>query len=148
MGFLDDKWAETDKLLRAQIEPHLAPGEQLLGAVHANEQKTFSAKLYAIGVTPDRLIVVPVNRKMHADGDARMITRGDITGSSVWGWGGGVKEFLSANGDQQIRIETPQGKLKLMVVGGNMLEDALAGEGQLSGLDVLVEFLLSTRDQS
>ena len=32
-----------------------------------------------------------------------------------------------------------------MVLGGNVIEDALAGESQLRGLDALIEFLLSTQ---
>ena len=32
-----------------------------------------------------------------------------------------------------------------MVLGGNVIEDALAGKGQLRGLDALIEFLLSTQ---
>jgi hypothetical protein len=145
MGFLDAKWEETSRRLRTQLEPYLAPDERLIGAVHANEPKTFSAKLYAIGVTPDRLIVLPVSRKMEAAGAPQTITRTDISASSVWGWGGTVGEFLSANSGQQIRIETPQGKYKLMVLGGNMLENSLAGDDHLRGLDALVEFVLSAK---
>ena len=102
--------------------------------------------MYALGVTPNRLILIPLNRKMQPSGDpVRSITRTDITGSSIWGWGGSVAEYLATNTDQQIRIETAEGKLKLMILGGNILENALAGEGQLRGLDALIEFLLSTR---
>lgn len=145
MGRFADKWAEADRMLRVVLEPSLRPGEALIGAVHANESKIFSAQLYAVGVTPDRLILQPVDRRWAPKGDARSITRADVTGCSVWGWGGGVSTWLSANADQQIRIETADGKLKLLVLGGNVIEDALAGEGQLRGLDALIEFLLSTQ---
>jgi hypothetical protein len=145
MGFLDAKWEETSRRLRAQLEPYLVPDESLIGAVHANEPRTFSAKLYAIGVTPERLIVLPVSRKMEAAGSPETITRTDITASSVWGWAGTVGEFLSASAGQQIRIETPRGKYKLMIVGGNTLENSLAGDDHLRGLDVLIEFLLSAK---
>lgn len=148
MGFLGDRRAEAERLLTEQLQPLLRPGEVLVGAVHANEQKTFSTRLYALGVTPERLILLPVNRKLQPSGDpVRSITRADVRGCSVWGWGGSVSDFLSISSDQQIRIETPEGKLKLMVLGGNLLENALAGEGQLRGLDALVEFLRSARDE-
>lgn len=147
MGFMKGKWEVAAQALRNQLQPLLAPDEQLVGAVHATEPKTFSAKIYAVGVTPDRLILLPLDRKMQANGDApRSITRADITGSSVWGHGGSVADWLG-DGDQQIRIETAEGKLKLMVLGGNMLENALAADDQLRGLDALIEFVLSSRDQ-
>jgi len=146
MGLMDDKRREADQRLRAALEPQLLPDEPLIGVVHANEQKTFSAKFYAVGVTPDRLLLVPVNRKLQAGGDpARAFTRDDITGSSVWGWGGSVADFLAGDSDQQIRIETAGGKIKLMVLGGNLTENALAGEQQVGGLGALVDFLLSAR---
>jgi hypothetical protein len=145
MGFMDDKWAETDRRLRAQIEVQLAPGEALLGAVHANQAKTFSAQQFAVGITPDRLVVVPVNRKLEASGEVRSITRADVLASSVWGWGGGMKEWLSMTGDQQIRIETPNEKFKWAILGGNMFENALAGDEQLAGLSALIEFIMSTK---
>ncbi|MBX3286849.1 MAG: hypothetical protein KF703_15985 [Actinobacteria bacterium] len=145
MGRFADKWAEADRMLRAVLEPSLHPGEALVGAVHANEPKTFSTQLYAVGVTPERLVVQPVDRRWAPKGDARSITRADVTGCSVWGWGGGVGSWLSTNADQQIRIETADGKLELMVLGGTLTEDALAGEGQLRGLDALSELMLSTR---
>lgn len=145
MGLFEQNWKEADRLLRLQLEPQLVPGEQLVGVVHANQQKTFSAKLYALGVTPVRLILVPIDRKFQANGPVVSLTRDVITGSSVWGWGGSVGDFLSSSSDQQIRIDTPDGKFKLMVLGGNILEDALSGAGQRSGLDALVEFLISAR---
>jgi hypothetical protein len=145
MGFMSGKWEETAELLRSQLTPMLEPGEALIGAVHATEPKTFSANIYIIGVTPNRLIVVPVDRRMNPNGKpVRNITRADITGSSVWGHGGSIADWIG-DGDQQIRIETAEGKLKLMVLGGNFLENKLAGDDHLRGLDALVEFVLSAR---
>lgn len=146
MGFLDANWAEMARILRTRLEPCLAPGEPLVGAVQATQPKTFSAKLFAVGITPDRLIVLPVNRKWEPTGDpVHSITRADITDSSVWGWGGSVRDFLSASSNEQIRIRTPQASYKWMVLGGNLMENALAGDEHLQGLDALVEFLLSAK---
>lgn len=146
MGFLDDRWAETARLLVAQLQPHLAPGEELVGAVHATQSKTFSAQVFAVGITPSRLIVLPVDRRMQPKGQApASITRDDIVASSVWGWGGSVRDWLSVSSDQQIRIETPTTKYRWMVVGGNVVENALAGDEHLRGLDALIEFVLSAK---
>jgi hypothetical protein len=118
----------------------------LLGAVHANQPKTFSAKLFAIGVTADRIIVVPIGRKVEPSGEpAHSITRADVLKCSVWGWGGGLKEWMSMTGDQQIRVETPNEKFKWHILGGNWLENSLAGDEQLGGLGALIEFLMSTK---
>ena len=140
------RWEETDRRLREQLTPALLDGEPLVGVVHATQAKTFSADLFAVGVTPDRLLILPIDRKLAAKGDAaESVSRSDVRECSVWGWGGGLKEFLSARGDQEIRIETPVRKYKLMILGGNMLENSLAGEGQLAGLEALVAFLTSTK---
>ncbi len=88
MGFFGNKWEETARRLRAELDPCLKPGEELIGAIHANQQRKFSANLFAIGVTPDRLIVLPLDRKMKASGDPQSVTRDDITSSAIWGWVG------------------------------------------------------------
>ena len=82
---------------------------------------------------------------MQASGEVRSITRADVVNSSVWGWGGGMKEWLSMTSDQQIRVETPHEKFKWAILGGNMFENALAGDEQLAGLSALIEFLMSTK---
>ena len=139
------RWEEADRRLREALAPSLGKGEDLVGVVQANQAKTFSAELFAVGVTPDRLLILPIDRKMKAKGDAESVTRADVRASSVWGWGGGVKEFLSMSSDREIRIETPNRTYKLMTLGGNMAENALAGDGQLSGLEALVTFLESAK---
>ena len=133
-------------MLRRQLQPHLAPGETLIGALHATQAKTFSAQVFAVGVTPDRVLLLPVNRKMVSNGQAPIVvTREDIRSSSVWGWGGTAADFVSASAGQQVRIETGSAKFKLMAVGGSPIENTVAGVGQLRGLDALVEFVLSAR---
>lgn len=145
MALFAKNWEEVDRRLREVVGPELQPGEEIIGVVHANQPKTFSAELFAVAVTPDRLVIVPLDRKMAASGPAQSVTRDDVRSSSVWGWGGSVKDFLSPSSDQQIRFETPDRKYKLMVLGGNMFENALAGEGQLGGLEAFVAFLQSAK---
>ncbi len=145
MGLFSANWEKMSALLAAELEPHLEPGEPLVGVVHANQPKTFSATLYAVGVTPSRLILLPLDKKAKANGAPISITPAQITNSAIWGWGGGVREFLAANSDQQIRFETATDKYKLMVLGGNIIEDALSGETQRRGLDALAEFLIAAR---
>jgi hypothetical protein len=145
MSPFSKSWEETDRRLRAAVAPELAPGEEIVGVVHANQAKTFSAELFAVGVTADRLVVVPLDRKMAASGAAESVTRADIRSSSVWGWGGSIGDFLSPRSGNEIRFETPLRSYKLMVLGGTLFEDALSGEGQRAGLEAFIEFLQSAR---
>jgi hypothetical protein len=140
------RWEEADRQLRAQLAPFLGAEEGLVGVVHATQAKTFSAELFAVGVTADRLLVLPLDRKLQAKGDGpESVARADVRNSSVWGWGGGLQDFLSGRSNQEIRIETPVRTYKLMTLGGNMLENTMAGDGQLDGLEALVAFLQSSQ---
>ena len=143
MALFAKNWEEVDRRLRAVVEPELRPGEEIVGVVHANQAKTFSAELFAVAVTPDRLVIVPLDKKMNASGEAESVTRDDVRSSSVWGWGGSVSDFLSPRSGNEIRIETPRRSYKLMVLGGTMLENSLAGDGQLGGLEAFIAFLQS-----
>jgi hypothetical protein len=145
MSLFAANWEETSRRLAALLEPHLAPGEELLGVVHATQPRTFSADFFAVGVTAGRLLLQPIGRRLEAKGAPISIPREAVSESSVWGWGGSLADFLSATSDQQIRFTAGGQKYKLMVLGGNMLEDALSGPSQKRGLEALVEFLLSAR---
>ncbi|HEY7574412.1 MAG TPA: hypothetical protein VIB08_04570 [Thermoanaerobaculia bacterium] len=138
-------WEELSRRLAAVVAPHLAAGEELSGVVHAHQAKLFSAELWAIGVTPERLVMVPIDRRHEAAGAPLSIPRGELADCSVWGWGGGVAEFLSMTADQQIRFTAAGRKFKLMALGGNLLEDALSGPAQRQGLEALIRFLLTSR---
>lgn len=145
MGWMADKWEEMSKQLRGLVVPHLATGEQLLGVAHANQPRIFRSELFAVGVTPARLILVPIDRRNAPAGAPVSIEKGEIRSASIWGWGGSVADFLSASAGQQIRFEGGGRKWKLMLLGGNLLEDSLSGPSQRAGLSALVEFLLAAR---
>ena len=143
MGFVAQRWEEASRRLIEVVTPFLADGEQLVGIVHATQAKTFSADIFGIGVTADRLLIVPVNRKLERDGEPISVRREDITSASVWGYGGSARDFVSMTADHQLRFEANGRKFKLGVLGGNLLEDMLSGPSQRSGLEELVSFLLS-----
>lgn len=148
MGWLEGKWEETARRLRAAVEPNLEAGETLVGVVHANQAKLFSTELFAVGIAPSRLIVVPLDRQCAAAGPAVSIRNGEIAEASVWGWGGSLVDFLSTAAAQQIRFRGGGRKWKLHVLGGNLLEDALSGSAQREGLEALVRFLLAARSDT
>lgn len=145
MGWMANNWEAMSRQLREVVSPHLATGEELLGVVHANQPKIFSADLFAVGVTPARLIVVPIDRKMAPAGEPIAIHKAEVQSASVWGWGGSVADFLAAGAGQQIRFTGGGRKWKLMALGGNLLEDSLSGPSQRAGLAAFVEFLLAAR---
>lgn len=144
MGWLEKGWEELSKRLRLALEPY-REGEELVGVVHANQPGLFSTQLYALGVTPTRLILLPLDRRHAATGEPVVLRAGDIEASAVWGWGGSIGDWLSASAGREIRFTAGGRKYKLMVLGGNLLEDALSGPSQKSGLQALLEFLLAAR---
>ena len=138
MGWMSDKQAETATRLRAVIEPQVPAGETLRGAVYATKPSTFSAKLYAVGVTDQHLLVQEINRKWNTVGAALVATSGEITVGNIFS--DGAKWSLTDK-DQEIRFEARGQDFKLMVLGGTLFENALAGGEQVDGLQALVAFL-------
>ena len=112
----------------------------------ATHSKTFSATVYAIGVTSERLIMQPVGRTLEAKGEPITIAPKDVRKSSIDGMGGGLAEFLKADpGD--IRIETADQKFKLAALGGGM-DQIFTGDAQRDGKQALIEFLYTARNSS
>jgi hypothetical protein len=144
MGWIEKGWEELSQRLCVALEPY-REGEELVGVVHANQPGLFSAQLFAIGVTPSRLILLPLDRRSAAAGEPVVVRAGDIEASAIWGWGGSIGDWISASSGQQLRFTASGRKYKLMVLGGNLLEDALSGPSQRSGLQALLEFLLAAR---
>ena len=95
-----------------------------------------------MGVTGSRLLLQPIGRKLEAKGPPIAIGREEISDSSIWGRGGSLADLLA---DQQIRFTAAGQKYKLMVLGGNVLEDALSGPTQNQGLEALIAFLRSAK---
>ena len=138
MGWMSDKQAETATRLRAVIDPQVPAGETLRGAVYATKPSTFSAKLYAVGVTDQHLLIQEVDRKWKPVGTASVATAGEIKVGNIFSEG--AKWSLSDK-DQEIRFEAKGQDFKLMVLGGTLFENALAGGEQIDGLQALVTFL-------
>ena len=135
---MSDKQAEASKLIRAAIEPSVPPGETLRGAVYANKKSSFSAKLYAIGVTDQHLLIQQVDRKWKPEGAPVIATAADLQVGNIFS--DGAKWTLSDK-DQEIRFKAQGEDYKLLVLGGTMIENALAGSDQVDGLGAVVGFL-------
>jgi len=143
MGLFDGRAAQASVRYRELVTPLLRPGEELLGTLQANEKSSFSYKGWVVGVTPDRLIMVPVDRKLNAKSEETSVRHEDITASSVDGLGGGLKHFATSDlGD--IRFDTPDRTWKLLIMGGG-IDRVVTGEEQTDGKALLLEFLASAR---
>lgn len=138
MGWMSDKQAEAAKLIRAVLEPSVPAGETLNGAVYANKKSSFSAKLYAIGVTDQHVLIQPVDRKWKPDGAIVIATADELQVGNIFSDGA---TWTLSDKDQEIRFKAKGEDYKLLVLGGTMLENALAGGDQVDGLGALVAFL-------
>ncbi|HZI45396.1 MAG TPA: hypothetical protein VFD53_09260 [Ilumatobacter sp.] len=138
MGWMSDKQAQAAALIRGVLEPSVPPGETLTGTVYANKKSSFSAKLYALGVTDEHLLIQEVDRKWKPVGAPVIATAGELKVGNIFSDGA---TWTLSDKDQEIRFEAKGQDYKLLVLGGNMLENALAGSDQVDGLGALVEFL-------
>lgn len=138
MGWLSDQNAKADALIRGVAEPLVPAGESLLGAAYANQQSTFSTKLFVVAVTEQHLIIQQVDRKWKTDGAPVIATPAEVEVGNIFSEGAA---FTLGDKDRQLRFTAKGEKYKLNILGGNLLENVLAGDGQLGGLDALVAFL-------
>ena len=138
MGWMSDKQAEAAALIQQVIEPSVPPGETLTGCVYANKRSSFSAKLYAIGVTDQHMIIQEVDRKWKPVGAPRVAAPADVKVGNIFS--DGAKWTLSDK-DQEIRFNAQGEDYKLLVLGGTMIQNALAGSDQVDGLGAVVGFL-------
>lgn len=142
MGWMSDKQAEAADRLRAVIAPNVPTGETLVGCVHATRRSTFSAKLYALGVTDRHLLIQEVDRKWQPAGAPVVVAPQEVAVGNIFGEGATLS---LGSKDQEIRFTAAGQDYKLMVLGGTLMENALAGTDQVDGLQALVAFLRSAR---
>mgnify|MGYP000849892113 CR=1 FL=1 len=126
----------------------LEPGEELLGVAAVNWQKNmFKQTVSALGVTGDRLIVQPLDRKGKLAGAAPVsIRREEISKGSYGGGGGWGSSPTSAIMDAssiEVKLKTTGGeKYKFLLMSGEGLLGGLAGgPAQRNGAEALVGFL-------
>jgi hypothetical protein len=138
MGWLADRNDQADALMTATVTPLVPPGETLLGAAYTTQPGSFSAKLFVLGVTEQHLIIQQVDRKWQVKDAAVVVTPAEVEVDNIFSEGAAL---ALGDKDTQLRFRTRGEKYKLSILGGNMLENALAGDGQLQGLNAIVDFL-------
>jgi hypothetical protein len=135
-----DKQSEAATRLIAIVEPLVPAGDTLAGCVHATKRGRMSAKLFAVGVTDQHLILQEVDRKWSPNGQAVIAASSEIEVGNIFSEGA---RFSLGDKDQEIRFTAGGEDYKLMVLGGTLFENALAGGEQVDGLQALVTFLRS-----
>jgi hypothetical protein len=138
MGWLADRNDQADALMAAAVTPLVPAGDTLLGAAYANQSGGLSSKLFVLGVTEQHLIIQQVDRKWQPKAPAVVVTAGEVEVDNIFSEGAA---FALGDKDSQLRFRTRGERYKLNILGGNLLENALAGDGQLRGLGAVVDFL-------
>ncbi len=135
--------AEFETLVRPHLEALLEPGEALHGVIAANRQKTFSGRLYAIGVTERRLILQPLNRRIEPDGEPVSLRPEQVVASEVEGAGGGWWTETAVQMDRAaltLKLRSTDGaswKLIMMRGGEGRLARLGGGGAQEAGIEAL-----------
>jgi hypothetical protein len=119
---------------RPVFEALLEPGETLEGVCACSQQKgLFSGGAVAVGVTPGRLLVQPLDRRGDPEGEPQSIAPADIADAKADGAGGGWAEIGPAILDEtavKLTLKLTDGeKLRLMMMRG----EGLLGLGSLGG---------------
>ena len=133
--------------VRPLLEQQLAPDEQLEGIVAATHQTTFSGRLIAIGVTDQRLILQPVDRKMRPKDEAVSILPDELASADADGAGGGWWTATAAIMDNYaltVKLGTTNGrhwKLIMMRGGDGMMGKLGGGEQQEQSIVKLAEWI-------
>lgn len=137
MGMADAQ-REVYERLSGLIRDQLTPGEEVLGMFTASDSKLFTQQMYAIGVTPQRLVMVPVSLRWQAKGDPWSIMRADVEGAKE-------SDLKVDNADTRQLFEPTKivvaSKIKIRTGDGRKLNlianDALSGFGEGDGLQAL-----------
>jgi len=133
-------------LVRPHVEASLLDGETLRGVVLATHRKTFSARMVALGVTDQRLIVQPLTRRSEPDGAPMSLTLDDVR--SAWAGAAGSEwwnaEYQLVDAALTLRLRLHDGTkltLDLMRGGDGFLGRLGGGAAQEEGVQALAAWL-------
>jgi hypothetical protein len=139
--------ADLDSKYRPVLTEQLSDGEELRGVCVASRQKSmFVGGAVAIGVTDQRLLIQPLDRRGDADGSAQSISPEQVASAKAGGAGGGWWSVTTGILDHAaVRLEIKQTdgeKLKVMLMRGEgkLLGKLGGGEAQRTGLEALADW--------
>ena len=126
----------------------LDPGEELLGVAAVNWQRSmFKQTVSALGVTPSRLIIQPLDRKGRMSGEPPVFIRKEEISKGSYGGGGGMgsspTSWIMDAASIEVKLKTTGGeKFKLMLMTGEgMLGGLGGGPSQRNGAEALIAFI-------
>ena len=147
MGVWANSQEEAHRKMQELVEEKMPAGDTLVGAVHAHQQSTFSVKFFVIGATDHHLIVIPVDKKWRATDAPPIVLRPDeIDVGNLFDEGRSrLSQLGLSEQGQEIRFAARGEKYKFKVLGGTLIENALASGGQIEGLTAVIEFLRAAK---
>lgn len=136
--------------VRPALEARLVDGEALTGIVIANQRKTFSGRMVALGVTSSpsggRVILQPLTRKAEPDGEPTSLTLVELR--SAWAGTAGSEwwntEWPVTDAALTVRLKLTNGEkltLDLMRGGDGLLGRLGGGAAQEEGVEALADWL-------
>jgi hypothetical protein len=139
--------ADLDPKYRPYLESQLEDGESLRGLCIASQQRgMFKGGAVAIGITDQRLLVQPLDRRGDPDGSPQSIVAEQIASAKAGPAGGGwinVDTAILDHAAVRLQVQTTDGeKLKLMLMRGEgkVLGGLGGGESQRLGLEALADW--------
>lgn len=138
---------DFDRIHGDRLRSLLDPGEQLLGVAAANWQRSmFKQTVSALGITRDRLVIQPLDRKGNFCGEAPVFIRRDVITRGSYGGGGGgdsPSSWIMDASSIEVKLKTRGGgKYRLLLMTGEGILGGLSGgPSQRNGAEALIAFL-------
>jgi hypothetical protein len=137
------------ELVLPVLTGHLAEGEELRGWCLATEQSTFSGHTTIVGVTDQRLLVQPVDRKFRPKDDLLSIRPDELAGAAADGAGHGWWTASAGIMDAaalSVTLSTTSGARRTLTMmrGTGMFGKLGGGDAQQQGIEELAAWLRAT----
>ncbi len=137
--------ADLDSELTPFAESLLGPGEELLGACVASQQKRFSGFMVTVAVARDRLVIQRMAKGREFVGEGEPLSLGpediaSVRAGNAGTWGAMPTAEIMAKATVELKIRTTAGdKLRLMMMRGvgKPFDTLGGGEIQRAGVEAL-----------
>lgn len=139
--------ADLASELHPFAESLLEPGEELLGACVASQQRRLKGWMVAIAVAPERIVIQRMarGREFKGEGEPLSLRREDIAAARAGGagtWGASPTAPIMDRATVELKISTTGGeKMKLMLMrSGKALGIGAGADIQAEGVEALARW--------
>ena len=140
MGIFD-KQHEAFAAIAAYMRGAFPADDPMLGAMIGSHSTSFSQQTYALAVSSRLLAMQALDRKLQPSKPLAWLQPHDITSATIWGEGGGFREWLATDSEFQLRFTTASGgKYKIMALGGWSMAKMM-GQDYIDGLEAVGAWL-------